>query len=87
MTFALPRTYPKGLLTRRVGPSAARVLQGRAPDREPRRRSGAFAGASGWPPSKVPRRVVILDEIPKGATGKLQRIGLAEGSWGLVEDA
>jgi len=27
---------------------------------------------------KVPRRVVFLDEIPKGATGKLQRIGLAE---------
>jgi acyl-CoA synthetase (AMP-forming)/AMP-acid ligase II/acyl carrier protein len=27
---------------------------------------------------KVPRRVLILDEIPKGPTGKLQRIGLAE---------
>jgi len=27
---------------------------------------------------KVPRRIIILDEIPKGATGKLQRIGLAE---------
>jgi acyl-CoA synthetase (AMP-forming)/AMP-acid ligase II len=27
---------------------------------------------------KVPRRVVFLPEIPKGATGKLQRIGLAE---------
>lgn len=27
---------------------------------------------------KVPRRVVILDEIPKGATGKMQRIGMAE---------
>jgi acyl-CoA synthetase (AMP-forming)/AMP-acid ligase II len=27
---------------------------------------------------KVPRRVIILNEIPKGATGKLQRIGLAE---------
>jgi acyl-CoA synthetase (AMP-forming)/AMP-acid ligase II/aryl carrier-like protein len=27
---------------------------------------------------KVPRRVVILDEIPKGPTGKIQRIGLAE---------
>ena len=27
---------------------------------------------------KTPRRVVILDEIPKGATGKIQRIGLAE---------
>ncbi len=26
---------------------------------------------------KVPRRIVILTEIPKGATGKLQRIGLA----------
>jgi acyl-CoA synthetase (AMP-forming)/AMP-acid ligase II len=26
---------------------------------------------------KVPRRIVILQEIPKGATGKLQRIGLA----------
>jgi acyl-CoA synthetase (AMP-forming)/AMP-acid ligase II len=27
---------------------------------------------------KVPSRVVFLDEIPKGPTGKLQRIGLAE---------
>jgi len=26
---------------------------------------------------KVPRKVVFLAEIPKGATGKLQRIGLA----------
>ena len=26
---------------------------------------------------KVPRQVVILEEIPKGATGKLQRVGLA----------
>lgn len=36
-----------------------------------------FAGArlAGF---KVPRKIVFLDEIPKGATGKLQRIGLAE---------
>ena len=27
---------------------------------------------------KVPRKVVVLDEIPKGPTGKLRRIGLAE---------
>ena len=27
---------------------------------------------------KVPRMILILDEIPTGATGKLQRIGLAE---------
>jgi acyl-CoA synthetase (AMP-forming)/AMP-acid ligase II len=32
---------------------------------------------------KVPRTIVFLDEIPKGATGKLQRIGLAE-KLGLV---
>jgi len=32
---------------------------------------------------KVPRKLVFLDEIPKGATGKLQRIGLAE-KLGLV---
>jgi acyl-CoA synthetase (AMP-forming)/AMP-acid ligase II len=35
-------------------------------------------------PFKVPRRVLFLAEIPKGATGKLQRIGLAE-KLGLVE--
>ena len=35
---------------------------------------------------KVPRKVIVLEEIPKGATGKLQRIGLAE-KLGLVEPA
>ena len=35
---------------------------------------------------KVPRKVVILEEIPKGATGKLQRIGLAQ-KLGLVDSA
>ncbi|MEM1301512.1 MAG: AMP-binding protein, partial [Pseudomonadota bacterium] len=35
---------------------------------------------------KVPRKVVIMDEIPKGATGKMQRIGMAE-KLGLVETA
>jgi len=32
---------------------------------------------------KVPRKILVLDEIPKGATGKLQRIGLA-GKLGLI---
>ncbi|MBJ6766010.1 AMP-dependent synthetase, partial [Myxococcaceae bacterium JPH2] len=27
---------------------------------------------------KVPRRVVFLSELPKGPTGKVQRLGLAE---------
>ena len=35
---------------------------------------------------KVPRKVIIMDEIPKGATGKIQRIGLAE-KLGLGEKA
>jgi acyl-CoA synthetase (AMP-forming)/AMP-acid ligase II len=35
---------------------------------------------------KVPRRIVILTEIPKGATGKLQRIGLAQ-KLGLAAEA
>jgi acyl-CoA synthetase (AMP-forming)/AMP-acid ligase II len=35
---------------------------------------------------KVPRKVVIMDEIPKGATGKMQRIGLAQ-KLGLVTSA
>jgi acyl-CoA synthetase (AMP-forming)/AMP-acid ligase II len=34
---------------------------------------------------KVPKRILFMDEIPKGATGKLQRIGLAQ-KLGLVED-
>ncbi|MBT5032319.1 MAG: AMP-binding protein [Proteobacteria bacterium] len=32
---------------------------------------------------KVPRKIIFLEEIPKGATGKLQRIGLAK-KLGLV---
>ena len=35
---------------------------------------------------KVPRKILFLDEIPKGATGKLQRIGLAA-KLGLGADA
>jgi oxalate---CoA ligase len=39
---------------------------------------------------KVPRQLVFVDHIPKGATGKLQRIGLAErlglGVWGRTAE-
>jgi acyl-coenzyme A synthetase/AMP-(fatty) acid ligase len=33
---------------------------------------------------KVPQKIVFLEEIPKGPTGKMQRIGMAE-KLGLVE--
>jgi acyl-CoA synthetase (AMP-forming)/AMP-acid ligase II len=36
----------------------------------------AYAGER-LAPFKVPRHIVFLNEIPKGATGKLQRMGLA----------
>ena len=36
------------------------------------------------PAFKVPRKIVIVREIPKGPTGKLQRIGLAK-RLGLAE--
>jgi len=29
-------------------------------------------------PHKIPNKIIILDEIPKGPTGKIQRIGLAQ---------
>jgi acyl-CoA synthetase (AMP-forming)/AMP-acid ligase II len=35
---------------------------------------------------KVPRKIIFMEEIPKGATGKMQRIGLAE-KLGLVKKA
>jgi acyl-CoA synthetase (AMP-forming)/AMP-acid ligase II len=77
VTFALP--HPK--LGEEV--AAAVVLrEGQAADERAIRDFAAERLAA----FKVPRRVVILAEIPKGATGKLQRIGLAE-KLGLTEGA
>ncbi len=69
VTFAMPHD----MLGEEV--AAAIVLkQGKeATDRELR----DFA-SSRLAPFKVPRKILILTEIPVGATGKLQRIGLAQ---------
>ncbi|TCP41803.1 acyl--CoA ligase [Rhodovulum marinum] len=77
VTFALP--HPK--LGEEV--AAAVVLKDGAEATEREIRDFAAARVADF---KVPRKVVILDEIPKGATGKMQRIGLAE-KLGLVEGA
>jgi acyl-CoA synthetase (AMP-forming)/AMP-acid ligase II len=74
VTFAVP--HPK--LGEEVAAAVVLKEGESATDREIR----DFA-AERLAPFKVPRRVMILDEIPKGATGKLQRIGLAE-KLGLV---
>ncbi|MGC9419174.1 MAG: AMP-binding enzyme, partial [Rhodovulum sp.] len=76
-TFALP--HPK--LGEEV--AAAVVLRDGAQATEREIRDFAAERVADF---KVPRKVVILDEIPKGATGKMQRIGLAE-KLGLVEGA
>lgn len=77
VTFAVP--HPK--LGEEV--AAAVVLSEGAEASEKDIRSFA---ASRMADFKVPRKVIIMDEIPKGATGKMQRIGLAE-KLGLVEQA
>ncbi|MDT8326838.1 MAG: acyl--CoA ligase [Roseovarius sp.] len=77
VTFAMP--HPK--LGEEV--AAALVLKEGASATEKDIR--AFA-AERMADFKVPRKVIILDEIPKGATGKMQRIGLAE-KLGLAEKA
>jgi acyl-CoA synthetase (AMP-forming)/AMP-acid ligase II len=67
--FAIPHER----LGEEVG-AAVVLCEGTAPtERELRDHCGATLAAF-----KVPRRVVLLDEIPKGPTGKLQRIGLAQ---------
>jgi oxalate---CoA ligase len=69
VTFAMPsRTFGEDV-------AAAIVLhQDAEADEEVLRNFAATRLAS----FKVPRKIVFLQEIPKGATGKLQRIGLAQ---------
>lgn len=69
VTFAMPHK----LLGEEVA-AAVVLAEGSQADEQDIR---AFAAAR-LAAFKVPRRVLLLDEIPKGATGKLQRIGLAE---------
>jgi acyl-CoA synthetase (AMP-forming)/AMP-acid ligase II len=69
LTFAMPHT--------RLGEevAAAIVLKEGASASEAEIRAFAAERLADF---KVPRKLVFVDEIPKGATGKLQRIGLAE---------
>jgi len=77
VTFALP--HPK--LGEEVAAAIVLAEGSTATEKDIR----AFA-AGRMADFKVPRKIILLDEIPKGATGKMQRIGLAE-KLGLVEEA
>lgn len=69
VTFALPHE--------KLGEDVAAAIVLREGHTATEREIKEFA-ASRLADFKVPRRVVFVDEIPKGATGKLQRIGLSE---------
>jgi acyl-CoA synthetase (AMP-forming)/AMP-acid ligase II len=69
VTFAMP--HPK------LGEEVAAAVVLREGQRATEQDIRQFAAAH-LADFKVPRKVLFLDEIPKGATGKLQRIGLAE---------
>ncbi len=69
VTFAVP--HPK------LGEDVAAAIVLREGERATAEEIRAFAGER-LARFKVPKTVLFLDEIPKGATGKLQRIGLAE---------
>ena len=69
VTFAVPHAQ----LGEEVAAAVVLGESGSATEREIR----AFA-ATRLADFKVPSRVLFVDEIPKGPTGKLQRIGLAE---------
>jgi acyl-CoA synthetase (AMP-forming)/AMP-acid ligase II/acyl carrier protein len=55
--------------------AAAVVLRAGAALDEQELRQHAFSALA---PHEVPSRILFLEELPRGATGKLQRIGLAE---------
>lgn len=69
VTFSVP--HPK--LGEEVAAAVVTVENASVTERELRRYLSESLAAF-----KVPRRVLFLDELPKGPTGKLQRIGLAE---------
>ncbi len=69
VAFAVP--HPK------LGEDVAAVIVLREGAQAEERELRAFAAGS-LADFKVPRTILFRDEIPKGATGKLQRIGLAE---------
>ena len=69
VTFAMPH--------QKLGEDVAAVIVLREGAEAGERELRAFASRS-LADFKVPRTILFRDEIPKGATGKLQRIGLAE---------
>jgi len=73
---AVQQVVTFGLPSERLGEEVAAAVVLREGKAVTERELREFAAAR-LADFKVPRRIVFLPEIPKGATGKLQRIGLA----------
>jgi acyl-CoA synthetase (AMP-forming)/AMP-acid ligase II len=69
VTFAIPHDK----LGEEVGAAVVLVDGAAVTEQELREYAGNVLAAF-----KVPRRIAFVSEIPKGATGKVQRIGLAD---------
>jgi len=76
VAFAMPDT--------RLGEEVAVAIVPRSPDRVTPTELRDFASLQ-LGDLKLPRRIVFVDEIPKGPTGKPQRLGLA-GRLGLLDE-
>ncbi len=65
-----------GMPHRKLGEEVAAAVVLREGHRASEHELQAFVGTHAAD-YKVPKKILFMDEIPKGATGKLQRIGLA----------
>ena len=63
--------------------AAAVVLKDNARVTGPALRQGLFGRLADF---KIPNKILVVDEIPKGPTGKIQRIGLAQKLSGLLQN-
>ena len=66
-----------GMPHAKLGEEVAAVVVLREGQQATERELQTFVGARAAD-YKVPKKILFMDEIPKGATGKLQRIGLAQ---------
>jgi acyl-CoA synthetase (AMP-forming)/AMP-acid ligase II len=74
---AIAQVVTFGLPHEKLGEEVAAVVVLREGSQATEREIRTFA-ATKLADYKVPKKIVFMDEIPKGATGKLQRIGLAQ---------
>jgi len=74
---AVAQVVTFGMPHEKLGEEVAAVVVPRKGGQAPEREIRDFASEK-LADYKVPKKILFMDELPKGATGKLQRIGLAQ---------